>query len=125
VANHAMCASRNFRRVADWAIRDAGREFITRPFTPSMSLKTAIELSADWHEAVANNLEVPNAAFPAPWFPPAQIGGYEILPLEDAATLYREGHRWNAITIGPPSISSVAPATANRQTQSPPWCCVG
>jgi hypothetical protein len=58
-----------------------------------MSLKTTIELSADWHEAVANNLaEGPNATFPAPWLPPARLGDYEILPIEDAATLYREGH---------------------------------
>jgi hypothetical protein len=79
--------------IADWACRKTGREFITRPFTPSMSLKTTIELSADWHEAVANNLaEGPNATFPAPWLPPARLGDYEILPIEDAATLYREGH---------------------------------
>jgi hypothetical protein len=81
--------------IADWAYpeKDAGREFITRPFTPSMSLKTTIELSADWHEAVAANLaEGPNATFPAPWYPPARLGDYEILPIEDAATLYREGH---------------------------------
>ena len=80
--------------IADWAcpFKGAGREFITRPFVSSMSLKTAIELSADWHEAVASNLEGPNAAFPAPWLPPAKIGDYEILPIEDAAALYREGH---------------------------------
>jgi hypothetical protein len=65
--------------IADWACRKTGREFITRPFTPSMSLKTTIELSADWHEAVANNLaEGPNATFPAPWYPPARLGDYEM-----------------------------------------------
>jgi hypothetical protein len=82
--------------IADWASAgtapDAGREFVTRPFAPSMSLNTAIELSADWHEAVANNLALgPDATFPAPWFPPTKLGDYEILPIEDAATLYREG----------------------------------
>ena len=56
-----------------------------------MSLKTAIALSADWHEAVANNLDGPNFAFPDPWFPAARLGGYEILPIEDGASLYREG----------------------------------
>jgi hypothetical protein len=82
--------------IADWASAgtapDAGREFVTRPFTQSMSLTTATELSADWHEAVANNLaNGPDAIFPAPWCPPAKLGDYEILPIEDAATLYREG----------------------------------
>ena len=69
----------------------AGSEFIVRPFTPSMSLKTATALSADWHEAVANNLDGPNSAFPAPWHPAVRLGDYEILPIEDAASLYREG----------------------------------
>ena len=48
-------------------------------------------LSADWHEAVANNLDGPNSAFPDPWYPAAELGDYEILPIEDAASLYREG----------------------------------
>ena len=69
----------------------AGREFVVRPFTPSMSLKTATTLSADWHEAVANNLDGPNSAFPDPWYPAARLGDYEILPIEDGASLYREG----------------------------------
>jgi hypothetical protein len=78
--------------IADWAAADVdGREFVTRPFTPSMSLKTATALSAEWHEAVANNLDGPNSAFPAPWYPAAKIGNTEIVPIEDAATLYREG----------------------------------
>jgi len=69
----------------------AGREFVVRPFTPSMSLKTAMTLSADWHEAVANNLDGPNSTFPDPWYSAARLGDYEILPIEDAASLYREG----------------------------------
>jgi PcfJ-like protein len=69
----------------------AGCEFVVRPFTPSMSLKTAMMLSADWHEAVANNLDGSNSAFPNPWYPAARLGDYEILPIEDAASLYREG----------------------------------
>lgn len=56
-----------------------------------MSLKTVSALSAAWHEAVANNLDGPNAAFPPAWFPAAKIGNTEIVPIEDAATLYREG----------------------------------
>jgi hypothetical protein len=69
----------------------AGREFVVRPFTPSMSLETAMRLSADWHEAVTNNLDGPNSAFPRPWYPAARLGDYEILPIEDAASLYQEG----------------------------------
>jgi PcfJ-like protein len=79
--------------IVDWARpdKDAGREFITRPFTPSMSLKTVTALSAKWHEAVANSLDGPNSAFPTPWYPAAKLGDYEIIPIEDAASLYREG----------------------------------
>jgi hypothetical protein len=80
--------------IADWATAEAGssgHEFVTRPFTPSMSLKTVSVLSAEWHEAVANNLDGPNAAFPPAWFPATKVGDTEIVPIEDAATLYREG----------------------------------
>jgi hypothetical protein len=78
--------------IVDWARPDKdGRAFITRPFTSSMSLKTVTKLSAEWHEAVANNLDGPNSAFPTPWYPAAKLGDYEIIPIEDAATLYREG----------------------------------
>jgi hypothetical protein len=69
----------------------AGREFVIRPFTQSMSLKTATALSVDWHEAVANNVDGPNSAFPDPWYPAARLGDYELLPIEDGASLYREG----------------------------------
>jgi hypothetical protein len=48
-------------------------------------------LSADWHEAVANNFDGPNSAFPDPWYPAVRLGDYEILPIEDGASLYREG----------------------------------
>jgi hypothetical protein len=71
--------------------RQAGGEFVVRPFTPSMSLKTTMRLSADWHEAVANNLDGPNSAFPDAWYPAARLGDYEILPIEEAASLYRDG----------------------------------
>jgi hypothetical protein len=69
----------------------AGREFVVRPFTPSMSLKTAAALSTDWHEAVADNLDGPSSALPDPWYPAARLGDYEIQPIEDGASLYREG----------------------------------
>jgi PcfJ-like protein len=69
-----------------------GRRFVVRAFTPSMSLKTVMKLSADWHEAVANSMDGPDLAFPSPWFPAATIGDYQIVPIETAAELYREGH---------------------------------
>ena len=68
-----------------------GRQFITRPFSPSMSLKTVTKLSAAWHEAVATHMDGPEFAFPAPWYPSAKLGHYEILPIDNSAALYREG----------------------------------
>jgi hypothetical protein len=68
-----------------------GRQFVVRPFTPSMSFKTVTKLSADWHEAVAGDMSGPQYAFPAPWYPAAKIGAYEILPIDSSAELYREG----------------------------------
>jgi hypothetical protein len=78
---------------APWEDRDqrGGRQFVTRPFTPSMSFKTVTKLSAEWHEAVASNMSGPEFAFPAPWYPAAKIGAYEILPIDSSAELYREG----------------------------------
>jgi hypothetical protein len=67
------------------------RQFVVRPFTPSMSLKTVTELSADWHEAVASDMSGPQYAFPKAWYPAAKIGAYEILPIDSSAELYREG----------------------------------
>ena len=68
-----------------------GRQFVTRPFTPSMSLKTVTKLSAAWHEAVATHMDGPEFAFPAPWYPSSKLGHYEILPIDNSADLYREG----------------------------------
>jgi hypothetical protein len=70
-----------------WVIQ----QFITQPFQPSMSLKTATALSAEWHEAVAANMTGPDIAFPEPWYPAAKVGDYNIVPIEDSASLYREG----------------------------------
>jgi hypothetical protein len=56
-----------------------------------MSLKTVTALSAEWHEAVAANMTGPDVTFPAPWYPAAKVGDYDILPIEDSASLYREG----------------------------------
>ena len=69
----------------------AGHEFVVRPFTPSMSLKTVTTLSAEWHEAVAAAMDGPDAVFPPPWCPTAKVGDFDILPIETSAELYREG----------------------------------
>jgi hypothetical protein len=69
----------------------AGHEFVVRPFTPSMSLKTVTTLSDEWHEAVAAAMDGPDAAFPPPWYPAAKVGDFDILPIEKSAELYREG----------------------------------
>jgi hypothetical protein len=71
---------------------DVNWQFITRRFVSSMSLKTVIELSREWHEAVAQKMDGPNCALPQPWYPAAKLhNGYEILPLTTAADLYLEG----------------------------------
>jgi PcfJ-like protein len=69
-----------------------GEQFVTRRFTPDMSLKTVIKLSHGWHEAVANNMSGPDCDFPEPWCPAGQSGGYEIVPITTSGDLYREGH---------------------------------
>ena len=56
-----------------------------------MSLRTVMKLSADWHEAVANNLDGPQYSFPKPWLPATRLNGYEIVPIANGADLYREG----------------------------------
>jgi PcfJ-like protein len=69
----------------------AGREFVVRPFAPSMSLKTVTALSAEWHEAVAAAMDGPDATFPPPWYPAAKVGDFDFLPIEKSGELYREG----------------------------------
>jgi hypothetical protein len=82
--------------IADWvragkSFRAPGREFVVRPFVPSMSLKTVTALSAEWHEAVAAAMDGPDATFPPPWYPAAKVGDLDFLPIENSAELYREG----------------------------------
>jgi len=76
---------------------DLGGQFITRPFSPSMSLRTVDRLSDEWHEAVANNMGETGGstgpAFPPPWVKGAKINGYEIVPIESAPDLYLEGKK--------------------------------
>ena len=68
-----------------------GRSLSCVRSSPRMSLKTVTRLSADWHEAVASHMVGPQFAFPPPWYPAAKVGGFEILPIDNSAALYREG----------------------------------
>jgi len=79
--------------LADWARASHNADrFVVRPFSPDMSLRTVTKLSADWHEAVANNMDGPQHAFPDPWLPATRLNGHEIVPITNSADLYREGH---------------------------------
>jgi hypothetical protein len=69
-----------------------GEEFVVRPFSPDMSLRTVTQLSASWHEAVATNMTGPNYEFPEPWCNGGHSCGYEIIPIANSGDLYREGH---------------------------------
>jgi PcfJ-like protein len=68
-----------------------GDQFVTRPFSSDISLRTALRLSGEWHEAVANNLSGPNHEFPPAWCDAGQSGAYEIIPITTSGELYREG----------------------------------
>ena len=77
---------------SDWVCAEGpSRQFVTRPFAPSMSLRTVSELSAEWHEAVANHMTGPDLTFPPPWYPAAKLRDYDIVPIDSSAELYREG----------------------------------
>lgn len=69
-----------------------GEEFVVRPFSPDMSLRTVTQLSASWHEAVATNMVGPNYEFSEPWCGAGHSCGYEIIPIANSGDLYREGH---------------------------------
>ena len=69
--------------------RNGGAEFVTRPFSPDMSLKTVRQLTAEWHEAVANNMtEGKLQKFPQPWINGAEIDAHKIVPITDSRELY-------------------------------------
>ena len=69
--------------------RDRGAEFVTRPFSPDMSLKTVRQLTAEWHETVANNMsEGELREFPQPWIDGAEIDAHKIVPITDSRQLY-------------------------------------
>ena len=69
-----------------------GEQFVTRPFSPDMSLRTVKRLSGEWHEAVAENMAGPSYEFPQPWCGAGTVDKYEIRPITNSAELYREGH---------------------------------
>jgi hypothetical protein len=78
--------------LADWASAEGpSRQFFTRPFASSMSVKTATALSARWHETVANHMDGQDSIFPPAWYPATRLGDYEIVPVESSAALFREG----------------------------------
>jgi hypothetical protein len=81
--------------LGDWvqasrANRDS-LQFVVRPFSPDMSLRTVTNLSAEWHEAIAARLDGPQHAFLSPWIAACKIDGLDIIPIDNSADLYREG----------------------------------
>jgi hypothetical protein len=76
--------------------RDAERraEFITRRFSPDMSLRTVRRLCQEWHEAIASNMtEGELVKFPEPWIGGAEFGDHKIAPITDSRELYLASKR--------------------------------
>jgi hypothetical protein len=71
--------------------RPLKKQLIDRAFSPTMSLKTATGLSAQWHEAIANFEDNDRGPLPEPWIPGAMVGQYEIAPVTSAIDLLHEG----------------------------------
>jgi hypothetical protein len=68
-----------------------GERYITRPFSPDMSVATVKELSAPWHEEVALSDPRTNVALPAPWRDATKIGDISVVPLDTASAIAAEG----------------------------------
>jgi hypothetical protein len=68
-----------------------GDEYITRAFSPDMSVATVKELSSAWHEAVALSDPKINVPLPAPWRGATTIGKFTLVPLDTAAAIVAEG----------------------------------
>ncbi len=62
---------------------------VVRPFQESMSLRTVMQLSEEWHDAVKDT-DGPQYTFPAPWLPGGIVAGYEFVPLTSSTDLYQE-----------------------------------
>jgi PcfJ-like protein len=78
----------------DWT-DEARREeprCITRLFSSDMSWETVRRETEKWHEALATTkLRASNYKIPVPWFPAAEVNGYEIVPLDSSDELWKEG----------------------------------
>jgi hypothetical protein len=68
-----------------------GDEYITRAFSPDMSVATVRELSSAWHEAVALSDPKTNLPLPAPWRGATTIRKLTLVPLDTAAAIVAEG----------------------------------
>jgi hypothetical protein len=99
VARHApeFGSLRELRQVIDirdW-VRECMREqprYVTRPFREDMSVRTVRRLNEQWHEAIATtNHKASKFVIPPPWFPPGEVNGYQIVPVDSVEELYREG----------------------------------
>jgi hypothetical protein len=67
-------------------------DLVVRRFSPAMSWNTVVGLSQQWHEAIADQeLDGDDETFPEPWGPNTIVKGYEIIPIQTASELYREG----------------------------------
>jgi hypothetical protein len=112
--------------LADWACAEGpSRQFVTRPFAPSMSVKTATALRAKWHEAVANHMSGPNLAFPPPWYPAAKIGDYDIIPTPNSIAKGRLciiALARMPIMCKAPGCTSIRYAEQARELQHFHWC---
>ena len=73
--------------------RGKGSQFVTRQFSPDMSMGTVLALSNEWHEAVAEGGEMEGGSFDfaTPWFADGESNGYQIKAITNNADLYREG----------------------------------
>ena len=71
-----------------------GRAFVTRPFSPDMSLRTVLDLSERWDEAIAGTkYGGSDLVFPEPWCEGETIGNHTIEPIATVAQLHREAAR--------------------------------
>lgn len=84
----------DLENISDW-VHECRRETprcITRPFSPDMSVATVKALSDEWHGAVATiEHKASNYRIPAPWYPSGQVDGYEIIAVDSAEGLWKEG----------------------------------
>jgi hypothetical protein len=70
---------------------ETGEQYITRRFSPDMSVATVRKLSGEWHEAVALSNPKNNVTLPVPWRDAEMVGALSIVPLDTAAAIVSEG----------------------------------